>query len=102
MRGFVNFPCYVSPKSFFLKGFIMQEVNFRDRLTQAGVSLKANSKGLATGAFIGMTVLATNASAAGLTANAIDTTDFMTVAGVVLTASGVMWGIKKAIHLVRP
>lgn len=91
-HGFVNLPCGVSPKHFFYKGFIMK-VNFRERLSQ--------SKGLVTGAVVGV-VLATNASAAGLTPAAIDTSDFMAVATVVLAASGVMWGIKKAIHLVRP
>jgi len=77
------------------------KVNFRERLAQSGVSLRKGSK-LVTGALVAGAVLATNASAAGLTAAAIDTSDFMAVATVVLAASGVMWGIKKAIHLVRP
>jgi hypothetical protein len=45
--------------------------------------------------------LSNSAFAAGLTAPTIDTTDFMTVAGAVIVALGVMWAIKKALGLIR-
>jgi len=43
-------------------------------------------------------VAATSASAA-LTAPTIDTSDFLTIAGAVLTATGVFFGVRKAIGL---
>lgn len=55
----------------------------------------------ATGKFLAVASVAgfTMANAA-LTAPTIDTTDFETVAGAVLVAAAVMWGIRKAIRLV--
>ncbi len=54
-----------------------------------------------TGKFLAVASIAgfTMANAA-LTAPTIDTTDFETVAGAVLVAAAVMWGIRKAIRLV--
>ena len=43
---------------------------------------------------------ATMSANAALTAPTIATTDFETVAGAVLGAAAVMWGIRKAIRLV--
>lgn len=60
-------------------------------------NLKKYSKRLA---LAGVAIYGVAANAA-LTAPTLATTDFETVAGVVLVASGVMWGIKKAIGLIR-
>lgn len=49
---------------------------------------------------VGSVAVATNASAA-LTVAAIDTIDFMTVAGVVVTAAGVFFGVRKALSLLN-
>lgn len=49
---------------------------------------------------LGLAFLGTQASAA-LTAPALATTDFETVAGAVIVALAVMWAIKKAIGLIR-
>lgn len=49
----------------------------------------------------GTVALGTAQAQAALTVPAIDTTDFMTVAGVVVVATGVFFGIKRAIGLLR-
>lgn len=49
---------------------------------------------------LGSAVLVTGANAA-LTAPTIDTGDFTTIAGAVILAAGVFWGIRKAIGLLR-
>jgi len=49
---------------------------------------------------VGVLVATTSAQAA-LTVPAIDTTDFMTVAGVVVVAAGVIFGLRKAMTLLR-
>lgn len=54
---------------------------------------------LVAGSIVVLT-LATSASAA-LTAPTLATTDFETVAGAVIVGLGVMWGIKKALGLIR-
>jgi len=86
-ESFIKMSFHVSPKiSFNPKGFPMSKV--KSFYTKIGV--------VVTGA----AVMASNASAA-LTAPTLDTADFTTVAGVVLLALGSMWGIKKAIGLIR-
>ena len=45
-------------------------------------------------------VVGATASNAALTAPTIATTDFETVAGAVLTAAAVFWGIRKALRLI--
>ncbi len=51
---------------------------------------------------LGLGVLAaTGVANAALTAPTIDTTNYETIAGAVLVALGVFYGIKKAISLVR-
>ncbi len=47
-----------------------------------------------------MGVVGVTAANAALTAPTIATADFETVAGAVLAAAAVMWGIRKAINLV--
>lgn len=49
---------------------------------------------------VGSVALATNASAA-LTVAPIDTVDFMTIAGVVVTAAGIFFGVRKAMALLN-
>lgn len=63
---------------------------------------KAQSvKGVVGAAVVGAVISGSNAMASGLTAPTIDTTDFMTIAGAVVVASGVMWAVKKALGLIR-
>lgn len=50
---------------------------------------------------LGVASLATGAMAANLNPSAIDTADFIAVAGVVLVASGVFYGIRRALALLR-
>jgi hypothetical protein len=49
----------------------------------------------------GTVALGTAQAQAALTVDAISTTDFMTVAGVVVTALGIFFGVKKALALLR-
>ena len=60
-------------------------------------------KGMTQRLILGVTAVATMASQAqaALTVDAIDTTDFMTVAGAVIVALGVFYGVKKALGLLR-
>lgn len=60
-------------------------------------NVKKYSKRLA---LAGVAVYGAAANAA-LTAPTLSTADFETVAGVVIVATAVMWGIKKAIGLIR-
>ena len=45
--------------------------------------------------------LAATSASAALTAPTIDTTDFLTIAGSVLAATGVFFGVRKAIGLLH-
>lgn len=58
---------------------------------------KVGGKLVAVG--VGFGVLASNAMAAGLTVTPLDTSDFIAVAGAVLVAGAVFWGIRKALKL---
>lgn len=49
----------------------------------------------------GLAILFTTGANAALTAPTIDTGDFTTIAGAVILAAGVFWGIRKAIGLLR-
>lgn len=69
------------------------KLNFRERL--------ARSKGLVVVSLFSGVVLATNASAAAITVSAIDTTDFNTIAVVIIAAMGAVWAIKQGIKLLR-
>ena len=60
--------------------------------------MKRFSKVLGLGALVSFA--ATMSANAALTAPTIATTDFETVAGAVLAAAAVFWGIRKAIGLV--
>ena len=48
---------------------------------------------------LGATALVATSASAALTAPTIDTADFLTIAGAVLTASGVFFGVRKALGL---
>ena len=47
----------------------------------------------------GIAALAATSASAALTAPTIDTADFLTIAGSVLAATGVFFGVRKAIGL---